>query len=48
LNLTNARAPDISYFYASRLPGEPESGVEDRHIHPLEPRQFRLSARFSF
>ena len=48
LNLTNARAPDISYFYASRLPGEHESGVEDRHIHPLEPRQFRLSARFSF
>jgi hypothetical protein len=45
LNLLDARDPDISYFYASRLPGEPADGVEDRHIHPVEPRQVRLSVR---
>lgn len=45
LNLLNAQDPDISYLYASRLPGEPVDGVEDRHIHPVEPRQFRVSAR---
>jgi outer membrane receptor protein involved in Fe transport len=43
LNLFDARDPDISYFYASRLPGEPAEGVEDRHIHPVEPRQVRLT-----
>lgn len=48
LNLFDAQAPDISYFYASRLPGEPDGGIEDRHIHPVEPRQLRLTARFSF
>lgn len=47
LNLFNAHAPDISYFYASRLPGEPADGVEDRHIHPVEPRQVRLTARLA-
>lgn len=45
LNLLDAQAPDISYFYASRLPGEPAEGVEDRHIHPVEPRQLRLTVR---
>jgi outer membrane receptor protein involved in Fe transport len=48
LNLFNARDADISYFYASRLPGEPAEGVEDRHIHPVEPRQVRVTARLSF
>ncbi|MFC3442901.1 TonB-dependent receptor [Sphingobium rhizovicinum] len=46
LNLFNARDADISYYYASRLPGEPAEGVEDRHIHPVEPRQFRVSLRY--
>jgi outer membrane receptor protein involved in Fe transport len=46
LNLLDASDPDISYWYASRLPGEPSDGIEDRHIHPVEPRQLRLSARF--
>jgi len=40
-NLTNSKEDDISYFYASRLPGEPEEGVEDIHFHPLEPRTIR-------
>ncbi len=48
LNLFDAEDPDISYFYASRLPGEPAEGVEDRHIHPVEPRQVRASIRLSF
>ena len=42
-NLLNKRASDIDYFYTSRLPGEPLSGVNDIHTHPSEPREFRLS-----
>jgi len=42
-NLLNTRASDIDYWYASRLPGEPASGVEDTHTHPAEPRSVRLS-----
>lgn len=48
LNLFDARDPDISYWYASRLPGEPVGGIEDRHIHPVEPRQVRITARVAF
>lgn len=48
LNLLNTRAPDVTYFYASRLPGEPADGVEDRHLHPVEPRQLRVTVRVSF
>lgn len=48
LNLLSARASDITYFYASRLPGEPVDGVEDYHLHPVEPRQVRVSLRYSF
>jgi hypothetical protein len=47
-NLFDARDPDISYFYGSRLPGERAGGIEDRHIHPVEPRQVRITARYSF
>lgn len=48
LNLFDARDADISYFYASRLQGEPAEGLEDRHIHPVEPRQVRVSLRMTF
>jgi len=48
LNLFDAKDPDISYWYASRLPGEPVDGVEDRHIHPVEPQQIRLSIKIGF
>ncbi len=48
LNAFNARDNEIEYFYASRLPGEPAEGVEDRHIRPIEPRQLRVSASVSF
>lgn len=43
LNLLDADDNDIEYYYASRLPGEPVGGIEDRHLHPYEPRQIRLS-----
>jgi hypothetical protein len=48
LNLFNSRDQDISYFYASRLTGEPVSGVEDLHVHPLEPRTARVSLKTRF
>ncbi|MDO6566601.1 TonB-dependent receptor [Alteromonas sp. 1_MG-2023] len=43
LNLLDSDAHDIDYYYASRLPGEPEEGVEDLHYHPVEPRTVRLT-----
>lgn len=46
-NMLGAKDADITYFYASRLPGEAEP-VEDRHLHPVEPRQVRLSLRYAF
>ncbi|MBB4087535.1 TonB-dependent receptor [Sphingomonas carotinifaciens] len=48
LNLFDSRDADITYFYASRLPGEPAEGVDDYHLHPVEPRQVRASIRYSF
>ena len=48
LNLLNARADDIQYYYASRLPGEAPGGVEDVHAHPAEPRQARLALGWGF
>ena len=47
-NLLDQEASDIDYFYTSRLPGEPEEGVDDVHFHPVEPRGFRLSLDWSF
>jgi len=38
----------IDYFYASRLPQEPATGVEDIHYHIFEPRQARVSATWMF
>jgi outer membrane cobalamin receptor len=47
-NVTNARASDIDYFYTSRLPGEPAEGIDDVHMHPLEPFTLRASITASF
>ena len=41
-------ADDITYYYTSRLPGEPAGGVNDIHFHPVESRSFRLAALVSF
>lgn len=48
LNLFDSNDHDIDYFYASRLPGEPDAGVEDLHFHVLEPRTIRVSAAYRF
>lgn len=47
LNLFDAKDADITYFFASQLPGE-ASPVEDIHFHPVEPRQLRASLRYRF
>ena len=47
-NLLNKRASDIDYYYASRLPGEAQGGVDDRHFHPVEPRSARLTLSHAF
>ena len=47
-NLFNKRASDIDYYYASRLPGEAQDGVNDRHSHPVEPRSARLTLSYAF
>jgi len=49
LNAFDEAANDIEYFYASRLANEPPgASTDDVHLHPAEPRQFRVSliARF--
>ena len=51
-NLLNSRVNDIEYYYPSRLKNEPPGpdggGYNDRHIHPAESRNFRvtITARF--
>ena len=47
-NLTNRKDSAIDYFYTSRLPGEPDSGVDDIHFHPIESRSFRLNMVANF
>ena len=44
----NARASDIDYYYASRLPGEPSGGVNDIHLHPTLPRTARINLVVGF
>lgn len=48
LNVMNSHDADITYYYASRLQGEGASGSEDDHIHPVEPRQIRVSVKRTF
>ena len=48
LNLFDCSANDITYYYASRLTGEPVHGVDDYHLHPVEQRQLRVSLRRAF
>jgi hypothetical protein len=47
-NLLDEEVSDVDYFYASRLAGEPASGVEDFHFHPSEPRSFRIQVAKRF
>lgn len=48
LNLFDSEDSDIDYFYPSRLLGEPEEGVEDIHLHPVEPRTIRVAVNYRF
>ena len=43
LNLLDRDNNDIVYYYESQLPGE-AAPVADYHLHPAEPRAFRLTA----
>ena len=47
-NLFDAEVSDIDYYFTSRLPGEPLSGVDDIHFHPAVPRTVRVSASVAF
>ena len=46
-NLLDRDVNDIQYFYESQLPGE-AAPVEDRHVHPAEPRTLRLTLQARF
>ena len=48
LNAFDSEDDDITYWYASRLPGEPAEGVDDLHFHPLEPLNVRLYMTWKF
>jgi len=48
LNLLDSNDHDIDYFYASRLQGEPDAGIEDIHYHVFPSRSLRLSLRYAF
>jgi outer membrane receptor protein involved in Fe transport len=47
-NLLDSKDDAAEYYYTDRLPGEPAEGVADLHIHPLEPRAFRLTVSKTF
>jgi outer membrane receptor protein involved in Fe transport len=47
-NLLDARNADITYYFASRLLGEPLEGVQDFHFHPVVPRTLRVGLRVGF
>jgi hypothetical protein len=52
-NLAGKKGNDIEYAYASCSAGEVvagacNGGVNDRHVHPMEPRTARVSARWTF
>lgn len=52
-NLAGRKGNDIEYFYASCSAGEVArgdcgSGIDGKHIHPMEPRSVRMSARWTF
>jgi len=41
-NLMDRKVDDIAYAYVSRLGGEDAQGLMDRHVHPAEPRTWRV------
>ncbi len=47
-NVLNSKDNAAEYYYTDRLSGEPATGVADLHIHPFEPRAFRLTVSKQF
>jgi hypothetical protein len=47
LNLLNRSDYDVAYYYASQLKTD-AAPVSDVHVHPIEPRMFRLSVTYRF
>jgi len=47
-NLFNRKQSDIDYYYASRLNGEDLDSVKDKHFHPIEPMNARLTFNYNF
>lgn len=47
-NIFDAKASDIDYFYTSRLPGEPDAGIDDIHTHPALPRSALFGIQVGF
>jgi hypothetical protein len=48
MNVLNAKVNDIEYYYATRLQGEPAAGVNDRLVHPADPRSVRFATIIHF
>jgi hypothetical protein len=48
LNLFDRDDNDIEYYYTSRLQNERPEGYDDVHLHPTEPRTFRLRVTYRF
>lgn len=47
LNLLNRSDYDVAYYYASQLKND-AAPVDGVHVHPIEPRMFRLSVTYRF
>jgi hypothetical protein len=47
-NVFDANVSDVDYYYVSRLPGEPASGVADIHSHPAGPRSARVFLSYAY
>jgi hypothetical protein len=47
-NILNEHSDAAQYWYRDRLPGEPAGGLNDVHVHPLEPLSLRISLGKSF
>jgi TonB-dependent receptor-like protein len=47
-NILDQRANAADFWYGDRLPGEPAVGVNDVHIHPIEPRTVRFTIARAF
>jgi outer membrane receptor protein involved in Fe transport len=46
-NLLDRRVNDIEYWYSSQLSGE-SAPVDDRHLHPAEPRTLRVTLKHRY